>query len=164
MHIRIAKADDNEAIRSIYNAEVATATTTFEIVERTVEDQLQWFNDHRGPHAVLVADDDGAVVGYGSLSPYRHRAGYKTTVEISVYVDSSTRGKGVGRALLNELIDLARAQGFHSALSVIVGSNEASIGLHESCGFALVGIEREVGRKFGKWLDVALMQKMLAPN
>jgi phosphinothricin acetyltransferase len=109
----------------------------------------------------VAVDADGAVAGFGSLSPYRSRPAYSTTVEDSVYVHHEHRGKGVGRLVLAELVRLAGVHGFHAVMARIVGGHEASIALHTGCGFELVGVEREVGRKFGKWLDVALMQRLL---
>jgi L-amino acid N-acyltransferase YncA len=94
------------------------------------------------------------------LSPFRDRATYATTVEDSLYVDRTWRGKGVGRLLLDELVSLALARGFHTVIGRVAGDNEPSIALHRSCGFVLVGIEREVGRKFGHWIDVAVVQRM----
>ena len=106
-------------------------------------------------------DDRGDVAGFGSLSPYRSRPAYSTTVEDSVYVRHDRRGEGVGQVVLAELVRLAEVHGFHAVMARIVGGHAASIALHTGCGFELVGIEREVGRKFGRWLDVALMQKLL---
>ena len=111
--------------------------------------------------AVLVAEHEGEVVGFASLSPYRDRPAYATTVEDSVYVRSDQRGAGVGRLLLAELLDVAATRGFHTVMARIVGHHDASIALHRALGFEPVGIEREVGRKFGQWLDVMLMQRML---
>jgi phosphinothricin acetyltransferase len=95
------------------------------------------------------------------LSPYRLRPAYSTTVEDSVYVARHRRGEGLGRALLGELLDLATAHGFHTVIARIIAGHDASIGLHRSCGFEPVGVEREVGRKFGQWLDIVEMQRML---
>jgi L-amino acid N-acyltransferase YncA len=100
-------------------------------------------------------------VAFGSLGPYRSRPAYATTVEDSVYVRRDSRGAGCGRAVLGELVRLGTVHGFHAVMARIVGGHQASIGLHEACGFGLVGIEREVGRKFGHWLDVVLMQRLL---
>ena len=160
---RLATAADAEAIREIYNREVTGSTVTFDLVPRSLEAQQQWLAAHSGAHpAIVVVDDDGStVVGFGSLSPYRDRPAYSTTVEDSVYVHHDHRGRGIGRIVLEELVRLATSHGFHSMMARIVGGHEASIRLHESCGFALVGTEREVGRKFGRWLDVALMQRLL---
>jgi phosphinothricin acetyltransferase len=111
--------------------------------------------------AVLVAEQEGEIVGFASLSPYKDRPAYATSVEDSVYVRSDQRGAGVGRALLAELLEVASARGFHTVMARIVGHHEASIALHRAVGFEPVGIEREVGRKFGQWLDVMIMQRML---
>jgi L-amino acid N-acyltransferase len=162
MHVRLARSTDAEAIRAIYNTEVTGSTATFDLVPRTTEEQAAWLEEHGGPYPAIVAvDDDGQVVGFGSLSVFRDRPAYATTVENSVYVDHGTRGKGVGRLLLIALIDLATQHGFHCVIARIGGDNLASIGLHEACGFRMVGIEQEVGRKFSRWLDVSVLQRML---
>ena len=164
MQVRLARLDDAEAIRAIYNVEIA-GVATFDLVERTLEDQQRWLGAHSGAHPAVVAvdaaSDDDVVVGFGSLSPFRDRPAYSTTVEDSVYVDRAWQGRGVGKALLEELLRLATGHGFHSVIARIVGDNEASIRLHRSCGFAMVGVEREVGRKLGRWLDVVEMQVLL---
>jgi phosphinothricin acetyltransferase len=131
------------------------------MVPRTLDEQVQWLDEHSGGHPALVAERAGAVVGFGSLSPFRSRPAYATTVEDSVYLLEEHQGLGIGRQLLDELIRLAAAHGFHAVIARITGENEASIGLHAACGFELVGTEREVGRKFGRWLDVVEMQRML---
>lgn len=159
--VRLARPDDAEATRAIYNREVLGSTVTFDMVARSLEGQRAWLAAHSGAHPAVVAVVDSEVLGFASLSPYRDRPAYATTVENSVYVHHEWRGRGVGRLLLDELLDLATAHGFHAMIARIVGHHEASIALHRSCGFDLVGIEREVGRKFGRWLDVALMQRLL---
>jgi L-amino acid N-acyltransferase YncA len=158
---RLATLADAEALRTIYNLEVTTSTVTFDLVPRTLAQQEEWLAKRSGAHAVLVAEDQGEVVGFASLSPYRDRAAYSTTVEDSVYVSRDHQGRGVGKLLLGDLIDVARTHGFHAVMARIVGGHEASIGLHTSLGFRVVGVEREVGRKFNQWLDVVLMQRML---
>jgi phosphinothricin acetyltransferase len=163
MRTRLATVADEYAIRTIYNREVVGTTVTFDLVPRTREDQLAWLAGHSGAHPAIVAvDDTGVVAGFGSLSPYRSRPAYSTSVEDSVYVDEAFRGQGVGRLLLAELVRLAQAHGFHTVMARVVGGHQVSITLHERCGFELVGVEREVGRKFGHWLDVALMQRLLS--
>ena len=162
MHVRLAEPDDAESIRLIYNAEVLGSTATFDLRARTVEEQAAWMVEHRGTYPVVVAvDDEGVVLGFGSLSTYRDRPSYSTTVEDSVYVDGSRRGRGVGRVLLVELVRLGTLHGFHSMIARVGGGNAASIALHEACGFELVGVEKEIGRKFNRWLDVAVLQLML---
>lgn len=161
MEVRLAGLADADAMREIYNREVTGSTVTFDLVPRSHDDQVAWLDEHAGAHPAIVAVDGGRVVGFGSLSPYRSRPAYSTTVEDSVYVHHDARGTGVGRLLLTELVRLATDHGFHAVMARIVGGHETSIALHRSCGFELVGIEREVGRKFGRWLDVALMQRLL---
>jgi phosphinothricin acetyltransferase len=121
--------------------------------------------DAGGEVKAQVAANVGAngeiVIGFGSLSPFRDRSGYSATAENSVYVDRAQRGKGVGPALLAELLRLASAHGFHSVIARIAGHNETSIGLHTAAGFELVGVEREVGRKHRQWLDVVELQRLL---
>ena len=163
MEIRRATVEDAEAIRAIYNAEVLESTHTFDLVPRTLDEQVDWLIRRSGAYAVLVAtDEDGTVLGFASLSPFRERPAYSTTVEDSVYVDGGQRSGGVGHALLEELVVTATAHGFHAMIARIVGGHEASIALHRKVGFEIVGTEREVGRKFGKWLDVVVMERLLA--
>ena len=162
MLIRTAVTSDAAALMAIYNPVVETSTATFDLTPRTLAQQEKWLTDRSGARVVLVAvDDDGAVAGFAALSPYRDRAAYSTTVEDSVYVAPNHQGRGVGRLLLDALVDTARAHGFHSMMARIVSDHEASIALHAACGFEVVGREREVGRKFGRWLDVTLMQRLL---
>ena len=161
MEIRLARPSDSEAIRQIYNLEVSTSTVTFDLVPRTASEQLQWLEARSGAHAVIVAEVDGEVIGFASLSPFRDRPAYNSTVENSVYVRNDHRGTGVGAALLEELTKLAAQHGFHTVIARIVGGHDASIALHRRLGFEVVGTEREVGRKFGKWLDVVVMQRLL---
>ena len=161
MEVRLARPSDGEAIRTLYNVEVATSTVTFDLVPRTAEEQAAWMEARSGALAVVVAEEAGEILGFASLSPYRNRPAYATTVEDSVYVARDARGRGVGSAVLGALLELAAVHGFHSVMARIADRNEASIELHRRHGFDVVGVEREVGRKFGRWLDVVLMQKML---
>ncbi len=161
VEVRLAVLDDAAAVCDIYNREVVGSTVTFDLVPRSVEDQRAWLAAHAGAHPAVVAVEAGEVIGFGSLSPYRDRPAYATTVEDSVYVRHDRRGRGVGRALLQDLVRLATTHGFHTVMARVVGNHQVSIALHRACGFELVGIEREVGRKFGRWLDVALLQRML---
>jgi L-amino acid N-acyltransferase len=159
--IRMAERRDAAGIRAIYNYYVTESTALFDMVPRTFDEQVQWLDEHSGGHPAVVAERAGEIVGFGSLSTFRSRPAYATTVEDSVYLLEDHQGFGIGRALLEELLRLAAAHGFHAVIARITGENEASIGLHASCGFVLVGTEREVGRKFGRWLDVVEMQRML---
>jgi len=160
--IRLVEPRDADAIRTIYNREVLESTVTFDMVARSIEEQRDWIAEHSGAHPALVAvDGDDSVVGFGSLTPYRPRPAYAPTVEDSVYVHQDQRGRGYGRLILEELVRRGSDHGFHTLIARIVGHHEASIGLHARCGFEHAGTEREVGRKFGRWLDVVLMQRML---
>jgi phosphinothricin acetyltransferase len=161
VRIRLANLSDAEAIAGIYNAAVGTPLN-FDLRERTIDEQTAWLRDRSGAYAAVVAvNDDGEVVGFASLSPYRTRPAYSTTVEDSVYVRADQRGHGVGRFLLDELLAVAKLHGFHSIIARIVGGNEPSIALHRGAGFELVGTEKEVGRKFRRWLDVVVLQLLL---
>ena len=110
---------------------------------------------------VVATDDDGGVVGFASLSPWRDRPAYKTSVEDSVYVDRGRHGQGMGSLLLGDIVRRGAEHGFHTILARIVGGHEASIAIHRKHGFDIVGTEREVGRKFNRWIDVVLMQRLL---
>jgi len=161
--VRLAEDADAEAIRAIYNREVAGSTATFDLVPRSLADQLDWLRVHDGAHPATVAvDGSDGLAGFGSLSPWRSRPAYNTSVEDSVYVRDDRRGQGVGRLLLADLVERARAHGFHAVFARIVGGHQASIALHAALGFEVVGVEREVGRKFGRWLDVVVMERLLS--
>ncbi|MEM7272653.1 MAG: N-acetyltransferase family protein [Actinomycetota bacterium] len=161
MQIRPATEADAEAICAIYNREVTESTVTLDLRPRSLDDQRRYIQDRSGGLAVLVAEDDGVLLGFGSLSFYRDRPGYSTSVEDSVYVHRDHHGRGVGSRVLGGLVEVAGSHGFHAVFARIVGPQEASVALHERHGFTLVGIEREVARKFGRWHDVALMQRLL---
>jgi phosphinothricin acetyltransferase len=161
IELRAAAPGDVEAIRSIYNPEVLGSTATFDLVTRSAAEQAAWLRAHAGAHPAIVAVDGVEVVGFGSLSPWRDRPAYSTSAEDSVYVHRDQRGRGVGRLLLDELVRLGTLHGFHALFARIVEGHQASIVLHQRCGFEIVGVEKEVGRKFGQWLDVVLMERLL---
>ena len=165
MHTRLAKPTDADEIAAIYNAAVETPLN-FDLRPRSIDEQATWLRERSGAYAAVVAiGDDGEVIGFASLSPYRTRPAYSTTVEDSVYVRADQRGAGVGRFLLDELIAVATRHGFHSIIARIVGGNEPSVALHRAAGFDVDGTEREVGRKFRRWLDVIVLQLLLtAPD
>ena len=165
VRVRVAQVGDAEAIRQIYNHEVLATTATFDLVSRSLLQQQAWITERSGAFSAIVAveqhDDREAVLGFASLSPYRERAAYRTSVEDSIYVRRDRAGEGIGRLLLTHLLDVAVQSGFHSVFARIEASSQASCALHARSGFQLVGIERETGRKFNRWLDVALMQCLL---
>ncbi len=161
MRTRLIEPRDAEATRAIYNVEVLETTVTFDIRPRSLAEQQRWIGEHSGGNPAVVPVDDDGGLGFASRSPFKPRAAYAPTVEDSVYVHRDARGRGVGEVLLREILRLGTDHGFHSAVARIVGGHEASIALHRKCGFEEIGCEREVGRKFGRWLDVVLMQRML---
>jgi phosphinothricin acetyltransferase len=159
--VRLATLDDAAAIMSIYNVEVVHHVSTLDLVPRTLDEQRQWLTQRTGAFSAVVASIDGEVVGFASLSPYKERAAYRTTVEDSVYVSRNHPRLGIGRTLMEHVIGIAADSGFHSVIARIEASGTASRQLHAACGFELIGVEREVGRKFNRWLDVAVMQLLL---
>lgn len=161
IEVRLATLDDAASIMTIYNVEVVNHASTFDLVPRTLDEQRNWIAQRSGAFAAVVALLDGEVVGFASLSPYKERAAYRTTVEDSVYVARHHPRRGIGRALLDHVVDIARDSGFHSVIARVEASGTGSRALHEACGFELVGIERQVGRKFNRWLDVAVFQLLL---
>lgn len=161
INLRRATRADADSICRIYNHEVEETTTTLDLVPRSTEEQRNYLAERSGGLAVVVAEAEGELVGFGSLSFYRDRPGYRTSVEDSIYVARGHHGRGIGHAVLGELMTLATNHGFHTVFARIIGPQEASIALHKRHGFELVGIERQVGRKFGRWHDVALLQRVL---
>ena len=164
MNIRIAQLGDAESIREIYNNEVAFGTATFDLTPRTTEEQREWLTARSGAHVVLVAESQGEIVGFGSLSRYQKRPAYSTTVEDSVYVRPDKQGQGVGLSILEALIEKASEHGFHTVIARISGESQGSIATHTKAGFVEVGREKETGRKFGRWLDVVVMQRLIEVN
>ncbi len=158
MKIQTAVIEDLPELRDIYNYEVEHGASTLDLTVRTMEDRLLWFNAHnRENHPLLDAVDegDGHIMGYASLSPYRNKEAYRTTVEASIYVAPADRRKGVASKLMEALIETARKDpGTHLIVSVITGGNTASEHLHEKFGFTFVGTMHEVGMKFGRYLDI----------
>jgi L-amino acid N-acyltransferase len=160
-HIRRAGLADLEAITAIYNEAILTTTATFDTDPKLAADRLPWFEAHGARHPILVAEVEGQVVGWASLSRWSERRAYDDTAETSFYVTSQQRGKGIGRQLKQAIIDEAKSLGFHTLIArVAEGSNE-SLHLNESFGFFHVGTLKQVGRKFGRLLDVHILQKML---
>jgi L-amino acid N-acyltransferase YncA len=159
--VRTASPGDLEAITGIYNDAVLTTTATFDTETRTAPDQLAWFQSHGGRFAILVAEADGMVVGWTSLSRWSDRPAYDDTAETSVYVRKDYRRRGIGRLLEEAIIELAKDFRFHTLIARIAGESTGSLRLHESLGFVPVGTMKEVGRKFGRLLDVHVLQKML---
>ena len=163
MDILDARNDDLPSIQSIYAHHVLTGTGTFEDIPPPLEEMTARLAAKQAAgFAWLVARDASGILGFGYYGPFRDRAAYRHTVEDSVYVREGVRGQGVGKALVNALLDRARAKNFKQMLALIGDSeNVASIGMHASLGFQHCGTMRKVGYKFDRWLDVVIMQKGL---
>lgn len=160
--IRPAAESDIKSISDIYNYFVTRSTATFADTEETIEDRKVWFANHvANKLPVLVAELDGKVVGWASLSFYHQRSAYRQSVELSFYIHHEFLGRGIGRQLTEKLIPCARENGYHCILSLVCSENDASIALLKKFEFEAVGDLKEVGRKFDRWLDVTILQKML---
>ncbi|MEW6156191.1 MAG: N-acetyltransferase family protein [Verrucomicrobiota bacterium] len=163
MKIRPATHQDLEGILEIYNEAVLNTTATYDYEPRTLEHRVAWFEDHvRTNYPVFVAVTlEGRVVGWSALNRYHDRMGYRFTTENSVYVAADMRGQGIGKMLLPPLIDGAKQRGLHAILAAIDAQNEVSIRLHARFGFETVGHFKQVGFKFGRWLDVIYMERVV---
>lgn len=160
--IRDAREEDMAAVMEIYNDAVANTTAIWNDTLVDLENRRDWFRGRRERgFPVVVAELDGKVVGYASYGDWRSFDGYRHTAEHSIYVHRDARGKGVGRQLLTDLIDRAQSSGIHVLIAGIEAENEASIRLHEGFGFRVVGRFKEVGTKFGRWLDLTCMELCL---
>ena len=156
MEIRIARREDLEQLLEIYNYEVVHGVATLDLQPKTLEDWAMWFDVHTvDNHPRLVAEQDGRVAGYASLSSYRAKEAYRSTVELSIYIHPDFRRQGVATSLMEAILDEARRDPrTHTVVSVITDGNEASRKLHEKFGFTYCGAIREVGMKFGAYRDI----------
>jgi L-amino acid N-acyltransferase YncA len=160
--IRAATAADLPGIFAIYDDEVLHGTATFDTQPRTPAERLEWFaNDGNGRYPVLVAEVDGQVAGWARLYAWSPRRAYDRTAENAVYVGRAHRGRGLSRALMEEILRLAPQRGVSVLVARIVEGNPASLALHERLGFRTIGVMRRVGEKFGRLLDVRLMDRHL---
>jgi L-amino acid N-acyltransferase YncA len=164
--LRDATAADLPAISEIYNYYVLHSTCTYQLEPETLAERQVWFAAHSpDKYPVVVAELEGAtlqrIIGWGSLSKFHPRAGYDPTVEASVYIDHDFHRRGLGRMILEHLIERARAAKFHVLIGGASADQTASIALQESLGFTRAGHLKQVGRKFDRWLDVVYLQIML---
>jgi L-amino acid N-acyltransferase YncA len=158
--IRLAILEDLGAITEIYNDAILKTVATFDTEPKTVEEQKHWFESHGPKYPILVAEQDTVIVGWASLSQWSNRCAYSDTAEISLYIREDQRGKGIGHKLLEAIIDAGQNVDLHTVIARIAEGNEVSIHLHEAVGFKHIGIMKQVGRKFGRLLDVYMMQKI----
>jgi L-amino acid N-acyltransferase len=163
--VRDASPADLAAMRDIYNALIPTTTVAWTEEQQSLDQRRVWFEQQQeAGWPVLAADDDGEVVGFCSYGSFRGRGkwhGYRHTVEHTIHVRESHWGAGVGRVLLDALIARARAAGIHVMVGAIDSDNTGSIAFHRRLGFEEVGRMPEIGRKFDRWLDLVLMQRIL---
>lgn len=163
IEIRNAVERDLKNLLNIYNESVVNSTAVYDDQPRTLQAQSAWFEKKQEMlHPVLVAVEDGQAVGFCSYGPFRAWAGFDRTVESSVYLDASYRGKGIGTRLMSQLIERAIVQEYHVMVAGIDTTNFGSIQLHQKLGFSQVAHFREVGRKFDRWLDLLFLQKILS--
>ncbi|TLP44996.1 N-acetyltransferase family protein [Cohaesibacter sp. CAU 1516] len=163
MKIRPATSADATAITAIYNDLVETSTAVWKTKLFTVEDRIAWIKErNEGGCPVLIAElPDGTVAGFATYGPWRAGDGYCHTVEHTVHVEASHRGQGIGKQLLTALIDYAKGTDLHVLIAGIEAENQASIKLHAKLGFIECGTMHQVGTKFGRWLDLTIMQLTL---
>jgi len=162
MEIIIRKADlkDIKDITKIYNEAIIETVATFDIKIKTLEDRKNWFKNHSSKNPILVAIKNRDILGFASLSKYSNKCAYSDTAELSLYIKKEHQGKGYGKRLLKSVINEGEKVGLHTVISRITEGNQMSINLHKSVGFEQVGIIKEAGKKFGKLLDVYIMQKI----
>jgi phosphinothricin acetyltransferase len=158
--LRRAALRDLPALRDIYNEAVLKTTATFDTETKTLAERRKWLAAHRG-YPVLVAEIDGEVLGWGCLTKWSDRCAYSGTAENSIYVFERARGRGLGTALLKALLAEARKMRLHTIVARITEGNAASVKLHKKFGFVKTGVMREVGVKFGRLLDVQMLQAFL---
>ena len=160
--VRPAIEEDLPSMLEIYNEAVLNTTASYDYEPRTLEHRQQWFEERRREgYAVFVAEDGGRIVGWSALNPFHARVGYRFTAENSIYVAADARGRGIGKKLLAPLLEAARVRGLHAIIAAIDSDNQASIRLHERFGVEKVGHFKQTGFKFGRWLDVVYMEKLL---
>jgi phosphinothricin acetyltransferase len=162
LHIRLSELKDIPAITEIYNDAILNSTATFDTEIKTIEDRTEWFKNHGEKYPLISAEINGDVIGWASLTKWSDRCAYEKTAEVSVYIQKDFRGKGIGKKLLEQLIVQGEKAELHYMLARISEGNESSIHIHELFGFDHIGVMKEVGFMFGKFLNVHLMQKVFS--
>lgn len=160
LNIRKATINDLASITEIYNDAVLNSNSTFDTEIKTIENRKNWFNDRDENFPIIVAEKSGAIVGYAALNKWSERKAYDVTAEISVYIHPNHRKQGIGKKLIEMLIAIGEQTKLVTILARITEGNDHSIYLHDKHGFKMLGVMRKVGEKFGKLLDVTMMQKV----
>jgi phosphinothricin acetyltransferase len=163
--VRAATEDDLPAITDLYNALIPTTTTAWTETLQTLDERIAWFAERqRRGHAVLVAEVDGEVVGFTAYGEFRDNVlwpGYRFTAELTMHVDGAHHGRGIGRALMDALLEAARAAGLHVLIAAVDGENTGALAFYRALDFVEVGRLPETGWKFGRWLDLVLLQRFV---
>ena len=160
LKLRLANIEDIDSVTEIYNEAIFKTNATFDTEPKKIDDQIKWFKDHGPNNPIIIAEYNNKIVGWASLSKWSDRCAYSDTAEISLYVTEKYIGKGIGRRLIEGILLEGQKTDIHTVLARITEGNDSSIHLHKSVGFEHIGIMKEVGWKFGKRLDVFLMQKI----
>ena len=159
--MRLAVEADAAVICEIYNQGIEDRLATLETERRTPEERCQWIKSRSARHPVIVAEDAGRVLAWGSLNPFNPRETYRHVADVSIYVERGQRGRGVGRVVLARLIELARELGYHKMVLSAFPFNAAGMALYERLGFRTVGLYKEQGMLDGRWVDTIVMEKLL---
>ena len=160
LSIRPANTNDVTGITEIYNEAVINTSSTFDTEPQTIEARKLWLARHNESYPVVVAEFQKSIVGWASLSPWSEKPAYAKTAEISIYVREEFRNRGFGKKMMDKLMEDGEAAGLHTIIARIADGNEVSIKIHEAYGFRHIGTMKEAGEKFGKVLDVHLLQKI----
>ncbi|WP_299475338.1 GNAT family N-acetyltransferase [uncultured Roseibium sp.] len=166
MRIRNAEAKDIPAILALYNQAVRETTAAWTGREETLDDRTTWYEGRisKGLPVIVAVDEKENVAGFASYGPFRPKEGYRHTAEHTVYVDPARHRQGIGRALMIHILEIAEAEGIHVLVGGVDGDNHASIRLHEALGFEVSGRLPQTGTKFGRWLDLVFLTKVLVPQ
>lgn len=159
--LREGKEEDVPAILKIYNYSIVHSNATFDLDPKSLKERKEWFSHYGGKYPLIVAENNGEVIGYCCLSPFRSKPAYTNSVEVSIYIANNQQGKGVGKLLLSDIIKRAREIGHHTIIAGISDDTGRSASLHQRMGFEFVGRFKEVGYKFGQWQDVSFYQLLL---
>jgi phosphinothricin acetyltransferase len=161
VEIKKATINDINAITEIYNDAILNTNATFDTDIKSISEQKKWFKNHGSKNPIIIAELNRQIVGWAALSKYNSKCAYSDTAELSLYVNKNHQGKGIGKELMNYILKKGEKVGIHTVVARITEGNDSSIHLHEKYGFFHVGILKECGFKFGKRLDVYIMQKIL---
>ena len=162
--VRYGESRDVEALNDLYNHYVEATPITFDLEPTTLEQRRDWLDEFKqtGPHRLLVAEQDGAILGFAGTHRYRDRAAYDSTVEVTIYCHPDATGRGIGTLLYTRLFEAIAGEDLHMAIAGVTLPNAASVAIHRRFGFQDAGVTHAVGRKFGRYWDVGWFEKPLS--